>query len=337
MTTISPALLPILIVVWLGFLGCMGVLLSARLMKSGFQKRMQQAMAPTDDEIDVLSAETKNEEMSQSLATRLLGPVLKKMGAKMKKGAKAGAGAQVRDMLEQAGHPLGMYYAEFMGLKMFCFLLATGVGILTSFFVIPIIFRLAEVPSDPQMDMMGQALWVVIFMYGGFSGPTFWLRKTVNGRVRQIRKAMADVVDLIVLAIEAGMGFDQAVGQAVEKTKGPLTEELKRVLDEVRVGKQQEDAFRDMAERVRMPELTLLVAAIAQAMRMGTGLGQALRLQSMEIRERRMAFIKEQAGKLPVKMMLPLVLFIFPALFVVILGPAAVQMTEMSAKGELTF
>jgi tight adherence protein C len=86
-----------------------------------------------------------------------------------------------------------------------------------------------------------------------------------------------------------------------------------------------------------MPELSLLVAAIAQAMRMGTGLGQALRLQATEIRERRMAFIKEQAGKLPVKMMLPLVLFIFPALFVVILGPAAVQMSEMSARGELSF
>ncbi|MDF2439142.1 MAG: tight adherence protein [Abditibacteriota bacterium] len=337
MQTINPALLPILIVVWLGFLGCIGVLFSARLMRSGFQKRMQQALAPTDDEIDELANETKDEEMSQSLATRVLGPVLKKMGAKMKKGVKAGAGAQVRDMLEQAGHPLGMYYPEFMGLKMFCFMLGIGVGILTSFFAVPMILRLAEIPSDPQLEMMGQMLWVVIFMYAGFSGPTFWLRKTVNARVRQIRKAMADVVDLIVLAIEAGMGFDQAVGQAVEKTKGPLTEELKRVLDEVRVGKQQEDAFRDMAERVRMPELTLLVAAIAQAMRMGTGLGQALRLQAMEIRERRMAFIKEQAGKLPVKMMLPLVLFIFPALFVVILGPAAVQMSVMQTSGELAF
>jgi tight adherence protein C len=334
---VNPALIPILVVVWLGFLGCIGVLLSARMMKSGFQKRMQQALAPSDDEIEELATETKDEEMSQSLATRILGPVLKKMGAKMKKGAKGAAGAQIRDMLEQAGHPLGMYYPEFMGLKLFCFLLFTGIGILSSFFVIPLIFRLGEIPSDPQLDMMGQALWTVVLMYAGYSGPTFWLRKTLNARVRKIRKSMADVVDLIVLAIEAGMGFDQAVGQAVEKTKGPLTDELSRVLDEVRVGKQQEDAFRDMAERVRMPELTLLVAAIAQAMRMGTGLGQALRLQAQEIRERRMAFIKEAAGKLPVKMMLPLVLFIFPALFVIILGPAAVQMAEMTARGELAF
>ena len=150
----------------------------------------------------------------------------------------------------------------------------------------------------------------------------------VNTRIRQIRRAMADVVDLIVLAIEAGLGFDMAVGQAVEKTKGPLTEELRRVLDEVRVGKPQGDAFRSMAMRVKMPELTLLVAAIDQAMKMGVGLGQALRLQATEIRERRMAFIKEQAGKLPVKMMLPLVLFIFPALFIVILGPAMIKIMQ---------
>jgi tight adherence protein C len=324
-------------VIWAGFLVCIGLLVSTRFVKSSFQKRMQQALAPTDDEIDELATEMRDEEMGQSLAQRVLAPGLKKLGARMQRTAKGTAGAQIRDMLEQAGHPLGMYYPEFMGLKMFCLIFFAGFGIVTSFFAIPLLLRLAEVPPAPDMLMMGQLLWTVVFLYVGFSGPTFWLRRLVNQRVKQIRKAMADVVDLIVLAIEAGLGFDMAVGEAVAKTKGPLTDELRRVLDEVRVGKQQEDAFRDMAARCRMPELTLLVAAIAQAMRMGTGLGQALRLQATEIRERRMAFIKEQAGKLPVKMMLPLVLFIFPALFVVILGPAAVQMSEMSARGEMAF
>ena len=119
------------------------------------------------------------------------------------------------------------------------------------------------------------------------------------------------------------------------KPTARLSDELARVLDEIRVGKQQGEAFRDMSKRIRMPELTLLVAAIDQATRMGTGLSQALRLQATEIRERRMAYIKEQAGKLPVKMMFPLVFCIFPALFVVILGPAAVKMMEMAAKGEI--
>ena len=334
---IPPAMLTILAMVWLGFLVLLGMVLSARFVKSSFQKRMQAALSPQEDEVDGLNEEIRDEEMGQSLATRVMTPIVKKLGAKMQKTAKGTAGAQIRDMLEQAGHPFGMYYPEYMGFKMFCFMLFTGLGIVSSFVVIPLVLRLPEIPRDADMLMMGQALWAVVFMYLGFSGPTFWLRKVVNGRIKHIRKSMADVVDLIVLAIEAGLGFDMAVGEAVAKTKGPLTDELRRVLDEVRVGKPQEDAFRDMAARCRMPELSLLVAAIAQAMRMGTGLGQALRLQATEIRERRMAYIKEQAGKLPVKMMLPLVLFIFPALFVVILGPAAVQISEMSARGELAF
>jgi tight adherence protein C len=228
-----------------------------------------------------------------------------------------------------------MYYAEFMGLKLFCLVFFIGVGIVSSFFAVPIIINFGGIPADPTTNMMLQALWVVIFAYIGFSGPTFWLRRFVNRRLKQIRKAMADIVDLVVLAIEAGLGFDMAVGEAVNKTTGPLTDELRRVLDEVRVGRPQAEAFRAMAQRVKMQELNLLVAAIDQATRMGTGLAHALRLQAVEIRERRMAFIREQAGKLPVKMMLPLVIFIFPALFVVILGPAYVQMAQMAERGEL--
>jgi tight adherence protein C len=106
------------------------------------------------------------------------------------------------------------------------------------------------------------------------------------------------------------------------------------VLDEVRVGRPQSDAFRAMSHRVRMQELSLLVAAIDQAMKMGTGLASALRLQATEIRERRMAYVREQAGKLPVKMLLPLVFCIFPALFVVILGPAGVQIYQLMQSGQ---
>lgn len=328
---------PLIIIVWLGFLACLGVLLSARFARAGFQRRLQQTLQPDEEEVDGLLEEKQREEMEKSFVSRTLGPVTQKLGRNFRSSAKGAAGAQVRDMLEQAGHPLGMHYPEFLGLKVFCLASLSGIGVLTSLFAVPLILNLASMGGDPMTTLMCQGLWVLVFAYIGFAGPTFWLRKFVNKRIKQIRKAMADVVDLIVLAIEAGLGFDQAVGQAVQKTKGPLSEELSRVLDEIRVGKPQGEAFRDMAKRVRMSELTLLVAAIDQATRMGTGLAQALRLQATEIRERRMAFIREQAGKLPVKMMLPLVFCIFPALFVVILGPAGVKIIEMSQRGELGF
>jgi len=323
----------ILIVVWVGFIACLGLLLSARMMRGSFKKRIQQALNPSDEEVDALLQEQEDEVFTKSLAHRILAPLLKSLGRTTRAKARGAAGQQIKDMLEQAGHPLGMHYAEFIGLKLFMIVFLAGIGIVSSFFAVPLIISLAAI--DPSMRMMLSGLWVIIFAYVGFSGPTFWLRKFVNKRIKAIRKAMADVVDLIVLSIEAGLGFDMAVGQAVEKTKGPLADELRRVLDEVRVGKSQSDAFRAMAQRVKMPELTLLIAAIDQAMKMGTGLASALRLQATEIRERRMAFVKEQAGKLPVKMMLPLVFFIFPALFIVILGPAAVKMMKMSAAGQL--
>ncbi|RYG75420.1 type II secretion system F family protein [bacterium] len=325
---------PLIVIIWLSFLVMLGVLLSARFARAGFQKRLQQTLQPDEEDVDDLLAEKKQEEMEQSFISRTLTPIIKNLGRNFKSSAKGAAGAQVRDMLEQAGHPMGMHYPEFLGLKLFCLVFFVGVGILTSFFAAPLLGFLAQV-SDAQSLLMLQGLWIVIFAYVGYSGPTFWLRKFLNKRIKQIRKSMADVVDLIVLAIEAGLGFDQAVGQAVAKTDGPLSDELGRVLDEIRVGKPQGEAFRDMSKRVRMSELTLLVAAIDQATRMGTGLAQALRLQATEIREKRMAYIREQAGKLPVKMMMPLVFCIFPALFVVILGPAGVKIMEMSANGQL--
>jgi tight adherence protein C len=318
---------------WVGFAGCIVAYLLTTRTKSVFNKRMVEALRPMDEEVNAIMQEQHDDEMGRSLIQRVLQPILVKLGAKMKAKAQDAKGAQIRDMLEQAGHPLGMGYAEFMGLKMFSFMVLATIGGLSSFIIAPLVLNFMEIPGDAAMALMVQAIWFAVFAFMGFSGPTFWLRKYVNKRIKQIRKAMADVVDLIVLGIEAGLGFDSAVGVTVQKTNGPLTDELRRVLAEVNVGKPQGQAFADMANRIRMTDLTLLVAAIDQAMKMGSGLAAQLRIQATEIREKRMAFIREQAGKLPVKMMMPLVLFIFPALFVVILGPAACQMVEMSEQG----
>ncbi len=327
----SPPPTTLLILVWVGFIVCFGLLMLGQYARSGFQKRMAQTVRPNDAALQEVLDERHEEEMSRSLIQRSLGPTFTKLGRSAAKQIKTAQGSQLRDMLEQAGHPWGMGLAEFLGFKTFCLLAMVGLGLLTFPFVVPFLAGFFPVPS-----ILIIGIYAMTCAFIGYSGPTFWLRKVINKRIKQIRKSMADVVDLIVLGIEAGLGFDSAVGKTVEKTKGPLTDELKRVLAEVNVGRSQGEAFKDMAQRVRMNDLTLLVAAIDQAMRMGVGLAQALRLQATEIREKRMAYIREQAGKLPVKMMLPLVLFIFPALFIIILGPAVCQMAQMSANGELS-
>lgn len=333
--TMNLTINPLIIFAWLGFLLFLGLLLSARLAQKTFQQRIQSTLKPTDDDATLqIIGEEEADVMDKNLLYRLLVPTLKRLGSKSQPRTENQQSTQIREMLEQAGHPLAMEYPEFLALKTLTLVLMLGIGILTQFWSVPLLLSALEVTGDPQIRLIASALWVMIFAYIGYAGPTFWLRYYLNKRLRAINKAMADIVDLIVLAIEAGLGFDQAVGQAVEKTTGPLTDELRRVLDEIRVGRPQSEAFRAMAQRVRMQELSLLVAAIDQATKMGTGMAQALRLQATEIRERRMAYIREQAGKLPVKMMLPLVLFIFPALFVVILGPAAVRITELMRQGQ---
>ncbi len=327
-TAPSPLLL---VIVWVGFIVCFGALMLGQYAHSTFMKRMAQTVRPDDELTREVLDERKEEEMGRSLIERSLGPTFSKMGKSAARQIKTAQGTQLRDMLEQAGHPLGMGITEFLGFKTFCLVVLLVIGVFAAVFAVPYLSALMNFPSP-----LIYAIWLLVFAFIGYSGPTFWLRRVINKRIKKIRKAMADVVDLIVLGIEAGLGFDSAVGKTVEKTKGPLTDELRRVLAEVNVGRSQGEAFKDMAQRVRMNDLTLLVAAIDQAMRMGVGLGAALRLQATEIREKRMAYVREQAGKLPVKMMLPLVLCIFPALFIVILGPAACQMHEMAARGELS-
>jgi tight adherence protein C len=321
-------LTPLLIFTWLGFVICGGLVLLSRIGAAALKQRLKTTLNPQDgfEENEIVLSDDEDD-MSKSLLIRFLLPIIKRLGSRNQSNLDDPNATHVGEMLEQAGHPLGMYYADFMGLKAFTFFVMMGLGIISCFSVVPwlVITFFPENVGNVQTDILFKALWVFIFAYIGFSGPTFWLRWYLNRRIRLIRRMMADVVDLIVLALEAGLGFDQAVGEAVSKIKGPLSDELRRVLDEVRVGRQQGDAFRAMAARVRMPELTLLVAAIDQAIKMGSGLANSLRLQADEIRERRMAIVREKAGKLPVKMMLPLVFFIFPALFVVILGPAAIQ------------
>ena len=318
----------LLIFTWLGFVVCGGLVLASRLGAAALKQRLKDTLNPQDtfEENEIVLSD-EEDDMSKSLLMRFLLPIIKRLGAGNKANLDDPKANHLGEMLEQAGHPLNMHYADFIGLKTFTFFVMIGLGIISCFFVVPwlVINFFPDNVGNVQTDIIFKALWVFIFAYIGFSGPTFWLRWYLNRRIRLIRRMMADVVDLIVLALEAGLGFDQAVGEAVSKIKGPLSDELRRVLEEVRVGRPQGDAFRAMAARVRMPELTLLVAAIDQAIKMGSGLANSLRLQADEIRERRMAIVREKAGKLPVKMMLPLVFFIFPALFVVILGPAAIQ------------
>jgi Flp pilus assembly protein TadB len=154
-------------------------------------------------------------------------------------------------------------------------------------------------------------------------------RFTPLGYVDGIRKKLPDVMDLLVISVEAGLGFEQAMDRTVSAVPGPLSEEFARMLGEVRAGSTRADAMRALDARTNVPEIRSFVLAILQADTFGVSIGRVLRSQADEMRIKRRQLAQERAAKAPVKMLIPMVFCIFPALFVVVLGPAAMNIVDI--------
>ncbi|WP_425059626.1 hypothetical protein SCACP_02180 [Sporomusa carbonis] len=156
--------------------------------------------------------------------------------------------------------------------------------------------------------------------------PFVLLNYKIAVRKVSIQKDLPDVLDLLTVSVEAGLGFDGALAKLAEKMKGALVEEFNRVLQEIRMGVARREALSAMGTRCDVPDLSLFTTSLVQADQLGVSIGNVLRVQSASMREKRRQRAEEKAMKAPIKMLLPLVLFIFPSLFVVLLGPAVIQM-----------
>jgi tight adherence protein C len=163
----------------------------------------------------------------------------------------------------------------------------------------------------------------------GFIAPDFLLSTRIRARREAIRADLPDTLDLLAVSVEAGLGFDGAIGKVTEHMEGPLTQELALVLGEMRVGESRQDALKKLGDRVPAPELAAFVRAIVQADQLGISLGRILRIQAADTRNRRQAAAEERAMKAPIKMLFPTVVFIFPAMFLVVLGPAMMSLLEL--------
>lgn len=159
----------------------------------------------------------------------------------------------------------------------------------------------------------------------GFLGPDVVVTSRTRKRRDLMRRELPDSLDVLAVSVEAGLGFDAALARLGAYLEGPLVDEFLLVLAELRIGESRANALRKMAERVDLPELTAVVSSLIQAEQLGSPLGKMLRIQAQESRGRRQVAVEEQAMKAPVKMIVPTALFIFPAMFVVILGPAVLM------------
>jgi tight adherence protein C len=163
---------------------------------------------------------------------------------------------------------------------------------------------------------------------GGILLPFVWLRRKVRSRKTAIWKSLADAFDLITVSVEAGLGLDAALRQVAAKLKGPLAEEISLALRQVGMGRPRREALEDLANRVDVTEVTTFVNAIIQAEQLGTSLGRVLRAQSVTLRIHRRQRAEETARRAPVKMVIPLVLFIMPTFFIITIGPVFVHLVE---------
>src|ERR671934_613558 len=169
-------------------------------------------------------------------------------------------------------------------------------------------------------------LAVLVFGAGGFIAPSFFVSMRGRRRQNQVSADLPDALDLLAVSVEAGMGFDGAVSKLTEHMEGPLIEEFELTLGEMRIGEGRSDALKKMADRVAAPEMAAFCRSIIQADQLGISLGRILRVQAADTRLKRQAAAEEKAMKAPIKMLFPLVMFIFPAMFLVILGPALLNL-----------
>jgi tight adherence protein C len=248
----------------------------------------------------------------ESARTRLLGPMAASMGSTLQHLLPVNLVQGIRTRLVQAGEPMTL--TGFLTMAAACAVLMTA-------------FAVVILMTSSMGGLIGLGAGAMCLVMG-FMMPKVWLDNRVRLRQKVILKSLPDAFDLITTCVEAGLGLEAALARVAEKVQGPFGEELTVMLQDVALGKLRRDALREVAERTGVPDLTSFINAVVQAETMGTSIAAVLRVQADQMRIRRRQRAEQEAQAAPIKMMFPLVLFIFPTMFIVILGPAAISIYE---------
>jgi tight adherence protein C len=253
-------------------------------------------------------------ELQQPFLERTLRPLAANLSGYVARITSQSFTERTEKRLALAGHPGNLRVGDWLGVKA----IGTIVGAILFFLIF--FFGIKTGPLAFALAIAGAAF--------GYIGPEFWLGGRVRKRQHLILLQIPDALDLLTISVRAGLGFDGALGKVVEKLKGPLTDEFRRGLAEIRVGKSRREALRDIVPRTEVPALTNFIGAIIQAEQLGVSISKVLQVQSEQLRVERRQRAEEQAAKAPIKMLFPLVGCIFPSLFIVILGPAIILIVQ---------
>lgn len=262
---------------------------------------------------DVAALDAYHQQLAEPLTTRLLRPVGRALAGRLSAVLPREHMARLRRRLVQAGLAPRVAPEDLLAIEV----ASAALGV-----------ALAVVVASTASGLRSVAL-ALLLVFVGLAAPRAWVDRRRAERVAAIERDLPDILDLIAISVRAGAGLEAAMRTAVERFPSPLTEELARTLREIELGLSRREALDNLRERVAIPDIDGLVLAIQQADALGMPLSPTLRAQADELRRRRRQRARERAATLPVRMLFPLVLFILPALFIVVLGPAAIEIARV--------
>jgi len=249
-----------------------------------------------------------------SFAERVIKPALSKANGFLNRITPKHYYNQIERRIKEAGSPKGISVGGIVFFQI-CF---TCISVFTAF----ILWIAMDTPLSKVIIILLSLLGMANIL------PKYFLKHKIVLRQKEIEKNLPDVLDLLTVSIEAGLSFDGAIAKLVEKMSGVLVEEFSFVLKEMRVGVSKRDAFKSLIERVPVPSLVTFVGSIIQADQLGVSIGNVLRIQSSLVRQKRRQRTQENAMKAPVKMLIPMIIFILPTIFIVILGPVLIKIMQ---------
>jgi tight adherence protein C len=248
-------------------------------------------------------------ELSQPFSDRFVKPFLDRLGRRMASMQPKERAQKVQIMIDLAGRPFGLTAASLSAVQI---VLAVALGLVG--------LGLAALLGLPII------LGLVFGAVAGYIGPQYFLKRTVKARQKEITLALPNSLDLLCISVEAGLGFDAALTRVVEKFDNALSREFAFVLNEIRLGRPRQEALAELGKRSGVPELNAFIQALIQSDQLGVGIAKVLRIQSDELRRRRRQKAEAKAQQASLKMLFPMVGCIFPSLFIILLGPAAVHL-----------
>jgi tight adherence protein C len=301
---------------WIGVLLAFGAMMLAFIAAQDFVLERRQVFKALRSvrAIELTPTDVRKRELAIPFYQRVLIPSGKAVGGLGRKFTPASVTERLGKELVYAGSPVGWDAERILAMKIL------GIVVFGAGFLL--------LGHFGGLSPLRSIILALLGVFVGWYLPEWILRSKSGTRQKLIQRALPDALDLLSITVEAGLGFDAAVARVARQAGGPLGEELHRVLQEMQIGKTRADALRDLGDRTNVAELKGFVLAMIQADIFGISIAKVLQVQAREMRIKRRQRAEEQAQKLPVKIVFPLILCIFPSLFIILLGPAVITIYQ---------